>query len=86
MRIALLQLNSRLGDPEANGRALEAAYREAVERGADLVLSAEMAVGGYLAEDRLWESGLRHAVVAESERLAALSGPVPLVLGTCSPS
>ncbi|BDU76220.1 NAD(+) synthase [Mesoterricola sediminis] len=86
MRIALLQLNSRLGDPEANGRALEAAYREAVGRGADLVLSAEMAVGGYLAEDRLWEQALRRAVVAESERLAAASGPVPLVFGTCTPS
>lgn len=86
MRIALLQLNSRLGDPEANGRALEAAYREAVDRGADLVLSAEMAVGGYLAEDRLWETALRRAVVAESERLARVAGPVPLVLGTCSPS
>ena len=26
MRIALLQLNSRIADPEANGRAIEAAY------------------------------------------------------------
>jgi NAD+ synthetase len=86
MRIALLQLNSRLGDPEANGRALESAYREAVALGADLVLSPEMAVGGYLAEDRLWEAALRKAVVRESERLATLTGAVPLVFGTCSPS
>jgi len=86
MRIALLQLNSRLGDPEANGRALEAAYQEALALGAELVLSAEMAVGGYLAEDRLWETALRRAVTREAERLAALSGPVPLVFGTCSPS
>jgi NAD+ synthase (glutamine-hydrolysing) len=86
MRIALLQLNSRLGDPEANGRALESAYREAVAQGADLVLSPEMAVGGYLAEDRLWEAALRRAVVRESERLATVTGSVPLVFGTCSPS
>jgi len=86
MRIALLQLNSRLGDPEANGRALEAAYREALDLGAELVLSAEMAVGGYLAEDRLWEGALRRAVTRESQRLAALAGPVPLVFGSCSPS
>ena len=26
MRLALLQMDARLGDPEANGRALEAAY------------------------------------------------------------
>ena len=73
MRIALLQLNSRLGDPEANGRALETAYREAVALGAELVLSPEMAVGGYLAEDRLWETALRAAVTREAERLAAES-------------
>jgi NAD+ synthase (glutamine-hydrolysing) len=86
MRIALLQLNSHLGDPEANGRALESAYRQALEMGADLVLTPEMAVGGYLAEDRLWEASLRRAVTAEARRLTALAGPVPLVLGTSSPS
>jgi NAD+ synthase (glutamine-hydrolysing) len=86
MRIALLQLNSRLADPEANGRAIEAAYREALDRGAELVLTPELAVVGYLAEDRLWEAGLRRRVAAESDRLAALAGPVPLVLGTCSPA
>ncbi len=86
MRIALLQLNSRLGDPEANGRALEAAYGEAVRGGAELVLTAELAVPGYLAEDRMWEPGLWARVEAESRRLAALAGRVPLVVGTQAPA
>jgi NAD+ synthase (glutamine-hydrolysing) len=86
MRIALLQLNSRIADPEANGRAIEAAYREALGLGADLVITPELAVVGYLAEDRLWEGALRRRVSAETRRLSALSGPVPLVLGTCSPA
>lgn len=86
MRIALLQLGSRLADPEANGKVIEAAYREALGRGAQLVLTPEMAVPGYLAEDRLWELGLRLRVREENERLAALSGPVPLLIGTFSPS
>ncbi len=86
MRLALLQLNARIADPEANGRAIEAAYGEAVGRGADLVLTPELAVAGYLAEDRLWEGALRRRVEAESRRLAALAGPVPLVMGTCSPA
>ena len=34
MRIALLQLGSRLADPEANGRAIEQAYRSALDLGA----------------------------------------------------
>ena len=86
MRIALLQLNSRLADPEANGRAIEAAYVEAQALGAELVLTPELAVAGYLAEDRLWEQALRRRISAEAHRLAALSGPVPLIIGTCSPS
>jgi NAD+ synthase (glutamine-hydrolysing) len=86
MRIALLQLNSRIADPEANGRAIEAAYHEALGLGAELVLTPELAVVGYLAEDRLWEGALRRRVGAEARRLAALSGPVPLVMGSCSPA
>ena len=62
MRIALLQLNSHIADPETNGRAIEAAYAEALGLGADLVVSAELAVVGYLAEDRLWEGALRRRV------------------------
>lgn len=86
MRIALLQLGSRLADPEANGRAIEQAYHSALEQGAELVLTPEMAVPGYLAEDRMWEPRLRQRIQDESARLMALAGRVPLVIGTCSPS
>ncbi len=88
MRIALLQLNARLGDPEGNSRKLEVAYAGAIAAGAELVLAPELAVPGYLLEDRLWETGLRRRIEAESLRLAALSGAVPLVFGTatCAPS
>lgn len=86
MRLALLQLNARLGDPEGNGRGVEAAYAEAIAAGAELVLTPELAIPGYLLEDRLWEPGLRRRVEAESRRLAALSGAVPLVFGTARPA
>ncbi len=86
MRLALLQLNARLADPEGNGRELEAAYAEAVHGGADLVVAPELAVVGYLAKDRLWEPELRRRVLAESHRLAGLTGDVPLLIGTCSPA
>ena len=85
MRIALLQLNQRLGDPAANGACIEAAYVKAVAGGAKLVVTPELAINGYLAEDRMWEAGLRSRVAVESARLASLSGPVPLVFGTFSP-
>ncbi len=86
MKIALLQLNARLGDPEGNGRRVEAAYAEAVAAGAELVLAPELAIPGYLLEDRLWEPGMRRRIEAESQRLAALSGAAPLVFGTARPA
>ena len=86
MRIALLQLNQRLGDPAANGACIESAYAKAVTGGAELVVTPELAMAGYLAEDRMWEAGLRNRVGAESMRLSKLSGSVPLVFGTFSPS
>ena len=86
MKIALLQLNARLGDPEGNGRRVEAAYAEALAAGAELVLAPELAIPGYLAEDRLWEPALRRRIERESHRLAALSGAVPLVFGTARPA
>ncbi len=86
MKVALLQLNARLGDPEGNGRRVEAAYGEALQAGAELVLAPELVLPGYLAEDRLWEPALRRRVEAESLRLAALAGPVPLGFGTARPA
>lgn len=86
MKLALLQINARLGDPEGNARRVEAAYREAVADGAALVLAPELAIPGYLLEDRLWEPGMRRRIEAESRRLAALAGPVPLVFGTARPA
>lgn len=86
MRIALLQLNQRLGDPAANGACIESAYAKAVAGGAELVVTPELAMVGYVAEDRMWEADLRARVANESARLAALSGSVPLVFGTFSPS
>ncbi|HET8901485.1 MAG TPA: nitrilase-related carbon-nitrogen hydrolase, partial [Holophagaceae bacterium] len=86
MKIALLQLNARLGAPETNSRAIEAAYAEALKQGANLVLAPELAICGYLPEDRLWEPGLRARMETESRRLAALAGAVPLIFGTASPA
>lgn len=86
MKIALLQLDARLGDPEGNGRLLEARYGEAVAAGAELVMAPELAIPGYLLEDRLWEPGMRRRIEVESQRLAALSGAVPLLFGTARPA
>jgi NAD+ synthase (glutamine-hydrolysing) len=86
MKAALLQINARLAQPVTNGRAIETAYFEAVRLGADLVLTPELAVPGYIPGDRLFEPNLRHAIESENSRLQAITGSVPLVFGTCSSS
>jgi NAD+ synthetase len=80
----LLQLNASLARPEANAKNIEMAYLEAIRLGADLAVAPELAVPGYIPNDRLFEAGLRREIETESCRLMALSGSVPLVFGTCS--
>lgn len=41
MKIALLQMNPRMTDPEANSRFVEAAYMKAVKLGIELVVTTE---------------------------------------------
>ena len=42
MKIALLQLDPRLGDAEGNGKRIEMAYAKAIADGAQLVLAPEL--------------------------------------------
>jgi predicted amidohydrolase len=84
MRIALLQINLKTADPEANGCLIEAAYIEAVKFGAELVVTTVLVLVGYLTDDRLLKSDLCQRIISESKRLSAICGSVPLILGTCS--
>lgn len=65
--VALAQINATVGDFEGNARKIEQMARQAAAQGADLLLTPEMALTGYPAEDLL----LRPAFV-EQERLALL--------------
>jgi len=51
LRVALGQLNPRVGDLEANAAAIQQAAGRAHEAGADLLIVPEMAVTGYPVED-----------------------------------
>jgi len=86
MRIALLQINTDLARPDINAKAIETAYLKAIKLGASLVVTPELAVPGYIPDDRLFEPSLINAVEKESHRLQAATASVPLVFGTCSPT
>jgi predicted amidohydrolase len=53
MKIALLQINPTVGDLAGNARLIAEALRDARARGADLAVTPELALVGYLPRDLL---------------------------------
>ncbi|MEM8952568.1 MAG: NAD+ synthase [Verrucomicrobiota bacterium] len=81
MKIGLLQINSTVGDFEGNAERILSGYREAVEQGADLVLTPEMAVAGYPTQDLIFRSGFVEGNLNALATLESAVGNVPLLAG-----
>ena len=81
MKIGLLQLNSTIGDFQANREKLLSAYREAVSRAADFVLAPELFLCGYPPRDLLQREDFVEANLAALSETAAGAGAVPLCVG-----
>jgi NAD+ synthase (glutamine-hydrolysing) len=80
MRLALVQMNTTVGDLDGNRRKILERLREAQAQGADLVLFPELAVTGYPPEDLLLRPGfIRAAEASLHEIAAAVRGTVALV-------
>lgn len=81
MKIGILQLNFKIGDFEGNKNKILKAYRDAVNKGADLVVASELALFGYPPGDML----LRHEYVfAQHRAFESISrnvGEVGLIVG-----
>jgi NAD+ synthetase len=81
VKIGLLQLNSTIGDFQANREKLLSAYREAVSRAADFVLAPELFLCGYPPRDLLQREDFVEANLAALSETAAGAGAVPLCVG-----
>jgi NAD+ synthase (glutamine-hydrolysing) len=80
VRLALVQMNTTVGDLEGNRRRILERLEEATAAGADLVLFPELAVTGYPPEDLLLRPGfIRAAEASLHEIAAAVRGTVALV-------
>ena len=75
-RIALAQLETRLGDLDANLEIATDALRRAAVEGADITLLPELALSGYLLQDLVPEVALR----ADDPRLLGIGDGVPGML------
>ncbi len=87
MKIALLQIDPTVGDLEGNARLIADAAREAGTRGADLAVTPELALVGYLPRDLLLSAGF---VARSWHRLdmlgAELKGCPPTLVGLPEPN
>src|SRR5690349_21008587 len=71
MRIAMAQLNQRLGDVAGNARALLHAIGEGRRDGAALVVTPELSLCGYPPEDLVLRPAFLDACASELSALAA---------------
>src|SRR5271156_1564253 len=81
MRIGLLQLNATIGAFDKNRGRLEAAYREAVDKGAELVLAPELFLCGYPPRDLLLRDDFVQRGIDCLDALTKSIGDIPLITG-----
>ncbi len=75
LRLAMAQIDARVGDVEGNVVLILDAWRRAAEQGADLVVFTELTVTGYPPEDLLLKPEFVTANLAAVDRLAAEGPP-----------
>jgi NAD+ synthase (glutamine-hydrolysing) len=81
VKIGLLQLNSTIGDFDANARKLKEGYQRACQSGAELVVAPEMFLCGYPPRDLLLRKDFIVCALRALEELARSAGEVPLLTG-----
>src|SRR5256885_59414 len=87
MKIALLQINPTVGDLLGNAELIANGVREAGRFGADLVVTPELALLGYLPRDLLLKASFIDDSWAVLEQLAEeLAGSPPVLVGLAEPN
>jgi NAD+ synthase/NAD+ synthase (glutamine-hydrolysing) len=87
MKIALLQINPTVGDIAGNARLIAAAAQKARDAGADLAVTPELALVGYLPRDLLLSASFVSRSWTEVEDLAReLADGPPILVGLPEPN
>jgi NAD+ synthase (glutamine-hydrolysing) len=89
LRLALLQINPTAGNLDGNAELIVRGVRSAAARGADLIVTPELALMGYLPRDLLMNQGfIRRASEKLQELAEQLQDAPPVLVGvaTVNPS
>ncbi|MFC3354218.1 NAD+ synthase [Sphingobacterium zeae] len=81
MKIALAQLNYHIGNFEANTEKIISAIQQAKEAAADLIIFAELAIGGYPAKDLLRNKAFKHQCDEAIHQIAAQCQDIACIIG-----
>ena len=81
MKVALVQINAVIGDFPGNAKRILAGYREALERGAELVVTPELSLVGYPPRDLVFKSQFIPRCLQALDYLKDEVGEVPLLVG-----
>jgi NAD+ synthase (glutamine-hydrolysing) len=81
MQVGFAQINTTVGDIETNARKILAAYQEASQQGAQLVITPELALTGYPPQDLVFKSGFVPQTLEQLRVLHERIGAVPLLVG-----
>ena len=71
LKVALAQLNPKVGDVAGNLAKVRSARAEARKQGADLVLTAELVLAGYFPEDLVLKPAFQRQCMEAVEALRA---------------
>jgi NAD+ synthase/NAD+ synthase (glutamine-hydrolysing) len=87
VKIALLQINPTVGDLAGNARLIADAVRQAGRAGADLAVTPELALVGYLPRDLLLSEGfVRRSWDTLNGLASELAGEPPVLVGLPEPN
>ncbi|MBT8044754.1 MAG: NAD+ synthase, partial [Verrucomicrobiae bacterium] len=81
MKIGIAQINAVVGDFPGNAKRILAAYRECLEKGAELVVVPEMALVGYPPRDLLFKTQFVPKCLQALDYLADEIKEVPMLVG-----
>lgn len=81
LKIAVAQLNVHVGDLKGNARLIVDAAKEAARRGADLIVTPELALSGYPPEDLLLRPDFYRACAEMVGEIAAQTRDIVVILG-----
>ncbi|MEK6232696.1 MAG: NAD+ synthase [Luteolibacter sp.] len=81
MKVGIAQINGVVGDFPGNAKRILAAYRECLEKGAELVVTPEMSLVGYPPRDLVYKSQFVPKCLQALDYLADEVKEVPLIVG-----